>query len=358
MDAKLVVVGGEARVTEIELNLPLTVGRGRNSGLALPHPLVSRKHCEIYEEEGKIVVNDLGSLNGTFVGDRRINEPTFLMPGELLTIGTVTFRAVYQTPRAGDLEQPEEESTTTELPGDDLTIDVEEATKPAPVPETADTGKVADLEPNKVEVEEVELADSAEFDAEDDSEEVAEEVAEAADSGELVAESASLESDAGLDDDDEIAALDEIEEVVDVGDASELDEIEPIEEVEDVDVAEIDEVESMDDADPIDVDATIPAPQTPSKPQPGALDTSETTDRRAQPNHKRPASASKSSSAAVAEELDDVEMIDEEEAASVDDISAADHETKKVESPSELDTEAVEAEEDDDDLQAFLRGLG
>ena len=65
------------------------------AGITLPHPLVSRQHCEIYEEQGRLVVNDMGSLNGTFVGDQRINEPTFLLPGELLTVGTVTFRAAY-----------------------------------------------------------------------------------------------------------------------------------------------------------------------------------------------------------------------------------------------------------------------
>jgi predicted component of type VI protein secretion system len=95
MDAKLVVVGGEAKMAEVQLKLPTIIGRGRAAGITLPHPLVSRQHCEIYEEQGRLVVNDMGSLNGTFVGDQRISEPTFLLPGELLTVGTVTFRAAY-----------------------------------------------------------------------------------------------------------------------------------------------------------------------------------------------------------------------------------------------------------------------
>ena len=60
----------------------------------LPHPLVSRQHCELFEANGQLMVRDLGSLNGTFVNNQRITESP-LPPGELLTIGTVTFRAMY-----------------------------------------------------------------------------------------------------------------------------------------------------------------------------------------------------------------------------------------------------------------------
>jgi pSer/pThr/pTyr-binding forkhead associated (FHA) protein len=94
MDARLVVVGGDSKATEIKLRLPATLGRGRDATLTVPHPLVSRQHCEIFEKDGFLVVRDLGSLNGTFIGDERITEAV-LHDGELLTIGTVTFRAVY-----------------------------------------------------------------------------------------------------------------------------------------------------------------------------------------------------------------------------------------------------------------------
>ncbi len=94
MQAKLVVVGGDTKTTEVDLRLPTIVGRGRDAKLTLPHPLVSRQHCEIFEQNGQLMVRDLGSLNGTFIGKERITE-SILFPGQLLTIGTVTFRAVY-----------------------------------------------------------------------------------------------------------------------------------------------------------------------------------------------------------------------------------------------------------------------
>ncbi len=95
MKAKLVVVGGDAKAAEINLKLPTIIGRGREAALTLPHPLVSRQHCEIYEQDEQLVIRDMGSLNGTFINNQRIEEPTFLPSGDLLTIGAVTFRAVY-----------------------------------------------------------------------------------------------------------------------------------------------------------------------------------------------------------------------------------------------------------------------
>jgi pSer/pThr/pTyr-binding forkhead associated (FHA) protein len=95
MEAKLVVVGSQITPKEIKLRLPVTIGRGRQANLVLPHPLVSRRHCEIVEHEGFLLVRDLGSLNGTFVDQHRIQQE-ILPPGGLLTLGTITFRAVYE----------------------------------------------------------------------------------------------------------------------------------------------------------------------------------------------------------------------------------------------------------------------
>ena len=47
-----------------------------------------------------LMVRDLGSLNGTFVGEMRIAEQAMpVKPGDLITVGPVTFRAVYRDER-------------------------------------------------------------------------------------------------------------------------------------------------------------------------------------------------------------------------------------------------------------------
>lgn len=95
-DARIVLVGGEAPADEIRLVLPMLIGRGREAHLTLAHPLVSRKHCEIYEARGELRVRDLESMNGTFIGNERITD-RLLRSGDLLTIGTATFRCLYDT---------------------------------------------------------------------------------------------------------------------------------------------------------------------------------------------------------------------------------------------------------------------
>ncbi|WP_425617313.1 FHA domain-containing protein [Anatilimnocola sp. NA78] len=96
LNVTLVVVGGDVKTPEVKLRLPSTVGRGRDCSIMLRHPLVSRQHCEIFEASGSLMVRDLGSLNGTFVNNQRIEGDAPLAPGQLLTIGTVTFRAMYE----------------------------------------------------------------------------------------------------------------------------------------------------------------------------------------------------------------------------------------------------------------------
>jgi pSer/pThr/pTyr-binding forkhead associated (FHA) protein len=126
-NVKLVVVSGEVKTKELSVKLPSTIGRGRDLAVVLPHPLVSRNLCELYEADGKLMVRDLGSLNGTFVNNERITESP-LAPGELLTVGTVTFRAVYQADgNRGD------DSKTMSLPkASDKTVKVNKsATVPA-----------------------------------------------------------------------------------------------------------------------------------------------------------------------------------------------------------------------------------
>ena len=104
LKAKLLVVGGDAKTAEVKLRLPTVIGRGKEGvTLTLPHQLVSRKHTEIFEKDSYLFVRDLGSLNGTYVNNKRIAEPQILKPNELLTLGNVTFRAIYEVPEGAPI---------------------------------------------------------------------------------------------------------------------------------------------------------------------------------------------------------------------------------------------------------------
>lgn len=92
---KLVIVGGGTEGDEFTPSLPAILGRSREATLPLPHPLVSRQHCELLPKGESLFVRDLGSTNGTFVGSERVDGEMLIEHGQLLTIGTVTFRALY-----------------------------------------------------------------------------------------------------------------------------------------------------------------------------------------------------------------------------------------------------------------------
>jgi predicted component of type VI protein secretion system len=96
MEVTLVVVGGKANAPEVRISLPTVIGRGQECNLRLPQPLVSRRHCELFERNGRLCVRDLGSMNGTYVGSDRISEAELPYEG-LLTVGAVTFRALYKS---------------------------------------------------------------------------------------------------------------------------------------------------------------------------------------------------------------------------------------------------------------------
>lgn len=130
MNAKLVIVGGDAKSTSVSLKrLPATIGRAREATITLPHTLVSRQHCEIFEKDDQLFVKDLKSLNGTYVNNQKISDSTPLLDGQLLTLGNVTFRAVYDAIEQLEIPLAVAEQSTGEL-RDDETIDVAAKAKP------------------------------------------------------------------------------------------------------------------------------------------------------------------------------------------------------------------------------------
>jgi FHA domain/zinc-ribbon domain len=63
------------------------IGRSPDCSIFLDDVTVSRKHAVLLEENGEVSIEDLGSLNGTFVNRRRIDAPTRLESGDEVQIG-------------------------------------------------------------------------------------------------------------------------------------------------------------------------------------------------------------------------------------------------------------------------------
>jgi CheY-like chemotaxis protein len=101
--AKLVVITKGLAASSHELGAHwTTIGRGHDNMFQIVEPSVSGKHCEVRLKDDELVVRDLQSTNGTFVGGKKISEAS-LKPGQTLRVGEVELRF--------------ETSTTADSPG-------------------------------------------------------------------------------------------------------------------------------------------------------------------------------------------------------------------------------------------------
>jgi predicted RNA-binding Zn-ribbon protein involved in translation (DUF1610 family) len=64
-----------------------TIGRSPDNDIFLDDVTVSRKHAVLVQSDGEFRIEDLGSLNGTFVNRRRIDSAARLQSGDELQIG-------------------------------------------------------------------------------------------------------------------------------------------------------------------------------------------------------------------------------------------------------------------------------
>jgi pSer/pThr/pTyr-binding forkhead associated (FHA) protein len=72
-----------------------TIGRATGAQFVVEAPLVSRVHCRLTcSSDGRLMVEDLGSTNGTYVDARRVDGTVPLAPGTTLTVGRVGFEVV------------------------------------------------------------------------------------------------------------------------------------------------------------------------------------------------------------------------------------------------------------------------
>jgi hypothetical protein len=84
----LVVTEGGLTGTRIGLTgAPVLIGRANDSTLVLEDDYASTRHARISLQEGVWVVEDLGSTNGTYLGQRKIDGPVQLDIGVPLRIG-------------------------------------------------------------------------------------------------------------------------------------------------------------------------------------------------------------------------------------------------------------------------------
>ena len=85
---RLVVTEGELAGTTVTLGeAPLTLGRADDSTLVLTDDYASSRHARLVPGDGAWLLEDLGSTNGTYLGQTKVARPTPVPLGSQIRIG-------------------------------------------------------------------------------------------------------------------------------------------------------------------------------------------------------------------------------------------------------------------------------
>jgi pSer/pThr/pTyr-binding forkhead associated (FHA) protein len=72
----------------------LTLGRSAECDISIPTDEISRHHAKLQVVPDGVMVEDLGSANGTFINNQRVHSGTLMKPGDELRLDTVRFMLV------------------------------------------------------------------------------------------------------------------------------------------------------------------------------------------------------------------------------------------------------------------------
>jgi pSer/pThr/pTyr-binding forkhead associated (FHA) protein len=102
-----------------------TIGRVDDNSFSIPDGSMSSHHCEVLLKGNDVVVHDLNSTNGTFIGGEQVTDTAPLKTGQILRLGQIEMRledgaaqmppkpmdrtqVIKQGIKAGDLEKKAE----------------------------------------------------------------------------------------------------------------------------------------------------------------------------------------------------------------------------------------------------------
>jgi pSer/pThr/pTyr-binding forkhead associated (FHA) protein len=89
--AHLAIISGSLKGTTLPLGeTSILIGRASTCTIVIEDDFLSARHCRIFPEHGQWFVEDLGSTNGTFLGNQRIDDPVPFGIGERVRIGSTT----------------------------------------------------------------------------------------------------------------------------------------------------------------------------------------------------------------------------------------------------------------------------
>lgn len=97
MFARIEVIGGALDGKEVVISNTVNIGRDPGNDIALPMDrLISRRHaCLKLSPEGYLL-EDLSSANGTYIDEKKVQEPLLLVNGQIFKVGKTALKITYQ----------------------------------------------------------------------------------------------------------------------------------------------------------------------------------------------------------------------------------------------------------------------
>jgi pSer/pThr/pTyr-binding forkhead associated (FHA) protein len=110
MDVTLKVLEGAKAGAKIAVKkTEFIIGRSQGCHLCAGSTAISRQHCAILREEGRVAIKDLGSRNGTLVNGVKITGEAELTSGDEVTVGPLKFLVTIST-GISNVKKPEVKS--------------------------------------------------------------------------------------------------------------------------------------------------------------------------------------------------------------------------------------------------------
>jgi len=94
LPAALLVIGGELNgsLYDLEDNREYNLGRSINNEISLEFDGISRQHCKVIVGENSVILMDMGSKNGTYLNNNKIESKVNLKKGDIIKIGKIAFK--------------------------------------------------------------------------------------------------------------------------------------------------------------------------------------------------------------------------------------------------------------------------
>jgi pSer/pThr/pTyr-binding forkhead associated (FHA) protein len=147
MNVNLIMFKTNGQQKTIPISQPKTVlGRGNECDLRIPIESCSRKQCQLVIDGDMLRLKDLGSSNGTYVNNVRVEE-TVLNPGDKLMIGPITMTVQIDGMPAEIKESPSAMTNMDDLGGELIPSEDQPSDSPSPQPDADETGEQPQEDP-------------------------------------------------------------------------------------------------------------------------------------------------------------------------------------------------------------------